>query len=383
MGALIPVLYVIDNLEYGGGERGFLQLVRGLTGQGWPVGVAAQPGGVFEAQARAAGAAFFPLKMRARVSLATVWRLRRVVREHGFAIVHSQGARADFLTRLALVRLPRIGCVCTIQMPVEGFDVGRTRRTVYRALDRLTARRVDRFIVVSRTLRSLLVDRRGIAPRRVRLIRNGVEVDPADPSAARRRAAAAVRAELGVAAGDRLVAAVGRLVGQKGFDDVIRALPAVLGAVPTARLVIVGDGPLRARLAALAREAGVESHVSLLGFRSDVPDFLRAADVLVIPSRREGFPMVTLEAMALGTPVVATAIDGIVEQLDADVDGLLVPPGDPAALTAAIVRVLTGAGLADRLAAAARRKVLAAFDVRKTVEATRDVYVELAEGGGA
>ncbi len=373
MDAVSAVLFVVDNLEFGGGERGFLQLVRALAADGWRVAIAGQPGGALEAEARAAGAAFRPLDMRARLAVSTVARLRRIVREGRFDVVHSQGARADFTTRLTLVGLGGVRHVCTVQMPVEGFDVGPARKTLYTALDRLSARRVDRFIVVSRALERLLVDRRGIAPERITLIPNGVELD----AAARRGPAPALRDALGAGPDDRLIGAVGRLVWQKGFENLVRAMPAIVRAVPAARLVVIGDGPLREPLQAAARAAGVGDRVTLAGFRRDVTEFLGAVEVVVIPSLREGLPMITLEAMAVGTPVVATAIPGIVEQIDADVDGVLVEPGDAKALAAAVVRVLGDAALRRRLTAAARRKVETGFDVRKTVADTRRVYHEL------
>lgn len=369
------VLFVIDNLEFGGGERGVLQLVRALAGEDWRVGVAGQPGGAFEAEVRAAGATFQPLDLRSRFAVFTVARLHAVVRAERFALVHSQGARADFTARLALLGLGGVRHVCTVQMPVEGFDVGPLRKAVYAALDRLSARRVDRFIVVSRALERLLVDGRGVAPARVRLIPNGVELSAPRPAAA----PAAIRAALGVGAGDRLIGAVGRLVWQKGFEHLIRAMPAVVGAEPAARLVIVGDGPLRPGLQALVSECGMSGHVVLAGFRRDIPDFLRAAEMLVIPSLREGLPMITLEAMAAGTPLVATAIPGIVEQIDAGIDGVLVPPADVKALGDAVVGVLRDGGLRQQLAAAARRKVATTFDLAKTVANTKRLYTELLE----
>lgn len=371
--ALRPVLYVIDNLEFGGGERGVLQLVRGRAAAGGRVGVAAHPGGVFEREVRAAGAAFLPLDLRRLHGLGAVPRLRRLVRAGGWALVHSQGARADVVTRLALAGLRGVRHVCTVQMPVEGFDVGRLRRALYLALDRWSARRVDRFLVVSEALRRLLVEARGIAPERVRLVYNGVELDAPLPAAAGR----ALRAALGLAAEAPVVGAVGRLVWQKGFEDLIAALPAVVRAVPGVRLLLVGDGPRRAALAAAAAAAGVADRVVLAGFRADVPAVLAAVDVLAVPSRREGFPMITLEALAAGTPVVATAIDGLLEQIEPERSGLLVPPGAPTALAAALVRVLTDRDLRARLAAEGRRRVAARFDVRATLAATWAVYREL------
>ena len=380
--ALTAILFVIDNLEFGGGERGFLQLIRALAADGWAVTVAAQAGGPFETGVRGAGAAFVPVAMTSRAGLGTVIRLRALVSAGGFALVHSQGARADFLTRLTLLGLSGPRLVSTVQMPVEGFDVTPVRRALYRILDGLGRGRVDRFIVVSRTLRRLLMEERGFAADRVALVANGVETDRLTPSA-RQRLAGPARRELGVGEATPLVGAAGRLVWQKGFADLVAAMPRVLAREPAARLVIAGDGPLGDALATQARVAGLGDHLLMPGFRPDISRFLAALDVLVIPSVREGFPMITLEGMALGLPIVATAIEGVVEQIQHDIDGLLVPPGDPAALGAAVARVLKDRALGERLGQAARRRAVALFDVGRMLEATRRVYAGLLNGPGA
>lgn len=376
----MSILFVIDNLEFGGGERGFLQIIRALAAEGAAVSVAAQAGGPFEAGVRAAGATFEPTSMTARAGLGTILRLRRLVRTGRFALVHSQGARADFLTRLALLGLPAPRLVSTVQMPVEGFDVSPLRRTLYRVFDGLGRGRVDRFIVVSRSLQNLLTADRGLPSRRVALVANGVETDRLTP-AARRQLVGPARRALGVDETTPLVGAAGRLVAQKGFGDLVASMRHILARVPGARLAIAGDGPLRDALAARARAAGLS--LLLPGFQEDVSRFLAALDVLVIPSVREGFPMITLEGMALGLPIVATAIDGVVEQIEPDVDGLLVPPGDPGALGAAIARVLEDRALAERLGQAARHRAVALFDVSRMLDATRRVYAGLLEVPGA
>jgi glycosyltransferase involved in cell wall biosynthesis len=120
--------------------------------------------------------------------------------------------------------------------------------------------------------------------------------------------------------------------------------------------------------------------VRFLGFRSDVPSVLRACDVLAVPSLQEGFPMITLEAMALGVPIVATEIEGIAEQLDHDRQALLVAPAQPRALTSAVLALLQDQALARRLAEAGRRRVVEAYNVGQAVAATRRLYAELALG---
>jgi glycosyltransferase involved in cell wall biosynthesis len=376
----MSILFVIDNLEFGGGERGFLQLVQALAGEGESVSVVAQSGGPFEAGVRAAGATFEPMRMTSRAGVGTILRLRRLVCTERFAVVHSQGARADFLTRLALLGLPAPRLVSTIQMPVDGFDVSPLRRALYRVFDGLGRGRVDRFIVVSRALQHLLTADRGLPSRRVVLVANGVETDQLTP-AARRQMAGPARRALGVDEITPLVGAAGRLVAQKGFGDLVTAMHHVVARVPEARLAIAGDGPLREALAARARASGLS--LLLPGFQEDVSRFLAALDVLVIPSVREGFPMITLEGMALGLPIVATAIAGVVEQIEPDIDGLLVAPGDPGALGAAIARVLEDRALGERLGQAARRRAVGRFDVSRMLDATRRVYADLSEVSGA
>jgi glycosyltransferase involved in cell wall biosynthesis len=379
MVGLTSILFVIDNLEFGGGERGFLQLIQSLSGQGWTVGVAAQPGGLFEVQARAAGAEFVAMDMSTPAAGATIARLWRLVRSGRFAVVHSQGARADFLARMAAWSVPGVRLVSTVQMPVEGFAVGRLRTRVYGFFDRLARSRVDRFIVVSQALRRRLVQGWGVAPGRVTLVHSGVETDrlaPLENGEHGRR----LRQELGLPAHARLVGGVGRLVWQKGFEHLLTAMRGVLARVPDVWLAVVGDGPLRGELQARAESLGLTERARWLGFRSDVPSLLRGLDVLAVPSVREGFPMITLEAMALGVPIVATSIDGIVEQVDHESQGLLVPPGEPEALGRALVALLQDRALARRLGGAARHRAVAAFDLRQSVAATRRVYAELVSG---
>jgi len=167
-------------------------------------------------------------------------------------------------------------------------------------------------------------------------------VGPAPPPAG--------RAELGLEPGTRLVLAVGRLVEQKNHELAIRAI----AGVPDAVLAIAGDGPLRPRLERVAAEEGVESRVGFLGVRTDARALMGAADAIVLSSHWEGLPLSALEALASGTPLVATDVRGLRELVVDDQDALLVPE-EPEALAAALRRVLDDSGLAARLAEAGKR----------------------------
>ena len=182
-------------------------------------------------------------------------------------------------------------------------------------------------------------------------------------------AAAAVHDRYG---GRPLVLAVGRLVYYKGFEVLIEAMRGL-----DATLLIVGDGPLRARLAARVERLGLAGRVHLLGEEPDLRPFFAACDVFVLASthRSEAFGIVQLEAMALQKPVVSTRLGTGVDWVNVDgTTGLTVPPGDPAALRAAMARLLADPALRARLGANGRRRVEAYFTTRQAAEAVLGVY---------
>jgi hypothetical protein len=180
------------------------------------------------------------------------------------------------------------------------------------------------------------------------------------------------RAELDLPPGTRLVLAVGRLVEQKNHALALRAL----ADVPDAVLAIAGTGPLLADLERLAQESGVADRVRFLGLRPDARALMGAADVVVLPSRWEGLPLSALEALASGTPLVATDVRGLRELVTDEENALLVPE-EPAALAAALRRVLDDPELAARLAAAGRQVEGAGSDER-LVERFLELYERLA-----
>lgn len=172
--------------------------------------------------------------------------------------------------------------------------------------------------------------------------------------------------------GPRLVLGVGRLVYYKGFDILIEALRLV-----NARLLLIGDGPLRPALAAQIADAGLNDRVSLIGMVPDTAPFFAAADVFALPSvaRSEAFGIVQLEAMAAGTPVVNTALDTGVPWVSRDGEsGLTVPPGDAPALAAAIRRLLDDAALRERMGAAGQARARTEFALSLMVTRIQSIY---------
>ncbi|TDT40939.1 glycosyltransferase involved in cell wall biosynthesis [Streptomyces sp. BK208] len=198
-----------------------------------------------------------------------------------------------------------------------------------------------------------------------------VSTDPADPADP-----AGVRLRLGAGPQAPLVVCVGRLCRQKGQDLLLDAWESILARVPGARLVLVGDGPDRARLAARA-----PASVRFTGAVADAAAWYRAADLVVLPSRWEGMALAPLEAMACGRPVLVTDVDGAREGMPpALVPHCLVPPGDPAALADAAAALLRDAPLRASLGRQGRAHVRSAHDVRHTATAVAALYGELLAG---
>jgi glycosyltransferase involved in cell wall biosynthesis len=231
------------------------------------------------------------------------------------------------------------------------------RPPMSRVLDRLHTLVVNSgmascLVAVSRQSSRDAIEREGVNPGRVAVIRNGIRQQETAPAS--RRDADAVRRELQLEAASSLVLSVGRLVEEKGHVHLLESVPAVLERFPGAVFLVVGDGPLRPSLEERASRLGVEAVVRFEGTRFDVDRLLMASDIFVLPSLQEGLPLALLDAMAMGTPVVATAVGGIGEILVNEQNGLLIPPADAPALARAVLRLLTDDELRKRCGDAAR-----------------------------
>lgn len=237
---------------------------------------------------------------------------------------------------------------------------------------RLVAPGCDAFLAVSEADRRRMIDVERIPPQRVRVLANGIP-PPRVPSGPD------VRAELAVAADAPLVVAVGTIRPQKDLPALVRAFAIVREHVPDAHLAIVGDGPARAELEAAIEAAGMGDAVHLLGVRTDALRYVAAADVAVNASRFEGASLAILEYMALGRPIVATAVGGTPELLDGGRSGRLVAPGDERALAAEIVALLRDRDAAAALGRRAALRQRREYDLGVQVERLDALYGELLE----
>jgi len=256
---------------------------------------------------------------------------------------------------------------------VTDHNVWHGYMAISRWADGLTSRLDDARLTVSEAVRASLPES---IQRRSQVVLQGIEVEHVR---AQRGKWAAVRAELGLDPGALVVGTVANLRAQKAYPDLLDAALEVVERLPQVRFVAVGQGPLEAEIRALHARLGLGDRLLLLGHRPDAVRVMAACDVFVLASLYEGLGVAVMEALALGLPVVATAVGGVPEVVEHGREGLLVPPGRPRELAAALVTLLTDAKRRQRMAEAAARRG-AELSIDTAVLRTEAVYHELTAG---
>lgn len=243
----------------------------------------------------------------------------------------------------------------------------------------VVARFSTTILSVSEWDRRQLIELERIPPEQISVLPNGI-LPPPPPQGGEREV---LRRELSLPAEAPLIGAVGRLYPEKGYDDLISAVDALRRRGRAVHCVIAGLGPQEAELRSQIARIGLEETVTLIGRRDDIPAFVRALDVAVLPSKREGVPLALLEYMALGAPIVAAAVGGVPEVVGDRREALLADREDPEGLAGAVQELLDDPDLAQRLGAAARERQRSRYDLEVIVRRVEDLYVELMTRAGA
>jgi glycosyltransferase involved in cell wall biosynthesis len=344
------VLLVIKCLGHGGAERLLVDVVAGADRSAVEYEVAlvldAEDGYVPLLEAR--GTTVHRLGATGNRDLRWLGRLRRLVGDGGYDAVHFHLPYAAALGRPVVHSLPRGRRPATVTTEHSLWD---KQAVVLRALNRLTIGRDVTLVVVSDAAAAALPP---ALRARARVVVHGIDRSPsADLVARRPEVRAGVRDELDVPADHALVVCVANLRAEKGHDVLLDAGAVLARDGVPATVVVVGRGPEEAALSARHRALDLGDRHRFLGPRDDVLRLMAAADVVVLPSRHEGLPVTLMEATSVGACVVASAVGGVPQVVTDGLDGLLVPPGDPAALAAALARVVGDPDLRARLGRAA------------------------------
>lgn len=302
--------------------------------------------------------------------------LKRLFRERQYDIVHTHTSKAGYLGRLAAAYA---GVPILVHTPHGHIFFGYFNRALtasFTALERHAARKTDRLIALTqRGIEEHL--QRGVGRREQwEAVFSGIDLGPFGQGIARRLV---TREMLGVAPGEFVVGAVGRLEPVKGFAYFVEAARAIAGSVPESRFILVGDGSLADPLRARAADLG--DRFRFLGLRHDVPELMAAFDLCVVPSLNEGMGRVVLEAGAAGVPVVASAVGGIPEIVRDGETGILVAPQCAGAIADSVERLYRDSELRFRLSEAAR-VVTAEYGLEQMVRRIEDLYERLIEEKG-
>lgn len=315
----------------------------------------------------AEGPDLIPLVPRNEVDLSAAWKLSRIIRQVKPQIVHAHDPHAVAMAGLALSfgasdPRPRVVASRRVDFHLQSHSFSRWKY-----------RQVDLFIAASNAVKHIL-EHDGIPPTQIVVVHDGIDVAKIG-----RLPALDIHAEFWLPRGVPVIVNVAALVDHKGHRYLVEAMPPVLRAVPDAHLVVFGEGELRGALERQIKDLKLEKHVILAGFREDVLQLVKSADVFAMSSVTEGLGSTVLDAMAMRLPVVGTHAGGIPEAVVHGETGLLVPTADSRALADVIVTLLKDPGLRQRMGDKGHARTAAHFGVARFLDATLNAYRRAAD----
>ncbi|MFY9413268.1 MAG: glycosyltransferase [Tepidanaerobacteraceae bacterium] len=360
---MIRVLHVLTDTNIGGAGRYLFNLLSHRGDSPFEIIVACPGGGELERQLRDKGIKVYTLQGgESSAKLGHIKRIRQIISREKVDIVHTHASLAG--------RIAGKLSGCKVVMTRHGMgrgENGPAKRLITRIISKFFT---DRIISISRAVKIDLIDS-GVPADMISTIYNGIDLSKfADIKGT-------LREKLGLSPEIPVVGIVARLVPEKGYEYAINAFYHVLKVFPSARLVIVGDGPLEESLKEMCARLGITDNVAFMGYRPDVESLEADFDVFVLPSISEGLGLALLEAMALGKPAVATETGGIPEVIKHEANGMLVPPGNDKYLAEAIIKVLSDKELAKSLGLAAQKTVFERFSSRTMIEKVEKLYMEI------
>lgn len=361
------ILHIIGGGEIGGAEQHVLNLLENLDHNCFMPALACLVEGPFAELARTRGIQTETFPMRHPLDLSPLPQLMRWARSQSVALIHCHGARANLLGRLAaaLLRIPNLTTVHS-SLAHDYLSPFAARLALF--LDKLTLPLSSGQIAVSSYLAQELSAR---GSRKVKVIYNGYPVLPAYDH---RREREEFRRHWGIRPEAQVIGTIARFHPAKGYNTLVQAAKLLLPQFSRLHLLLIGEGPLKETIRETLNTENIPH--TLTGFLPEAYRALPAMDIFVLPSSHEGMGLVLIEAMQRHTPIVASCTGGIPEVIRSELEGLLVPPGDPEALAHACARVLGQPDLAKRLTEAAAER-WPQFSLEVMVKETENVYAML------
>lgn len=350
---------------WGGQEIRILAESKAFRERGVTVSIAAQPGGQLLRHASEEGFQVFPVHMHKGLNLSAIAQFVNIIRKHQIDLVHTHSSVDHRLAGIA-ARLTRRPIVRSrhLSTPIKRSPFSKA----------LYTRLADRVITSGQFIRDAMVEYNGMPAEQIVSIPAGIDVEQFSLA----RELPDVRAELGISAGAFVVGIVGVLRSWKGHADLVQAVRLLKAEIPGIKLLIVGEGPQRGALETLIHETGQEDNVLMVGHQKDPAPYMKAMDVVALPSfANEATSQVLPQAMAMRRPVISTNIGGLPEVVLHEKTGLLVPPRDCKAIAAALLRLQQDPQLRQRLADQGYRHAQENFTFEAMIDRTEAVYRSL------
>jgi len=364
---MIKIFYLITELDVGGAEKHLFELVRRIDRSNFlPVvgalGGRGEVGGWMEAQ----GIQVFYLEMKRRRFPLSILHLKRILKREKVDILHTFLFHANIIGRLA-------GKWAGVGRIISSTRIAERRQNFHCELLRLTRGLVHCELAVSQDVRDFMIDRAKISPEKITVIPNGLDFE-----LYRRADRIAARKKLNIPPRAFIICFVGRLDEQKRPDLLLKAYAKIKKRIRGGKVIIVGDRPSKEPVVSLARRLGIEGSVDFPGWRKDAVDFIAASDIFVLPSMWEGMSNVTMQALAVGTPVITTKVEGMNELLMGGRCGVMVQRDNFDELAAAIVDLYESPEKRRALATAGREHIEKNYRIEDVVRKYEDKYIEIA-----
>lgn len=370
----INILHIYQNSKIGGIQQQILSIVRGYDREKFnPAFCCFGPRMELGREIEKAGIDFVALNRQRynKFSVGILVDLYRLMKERNIHVLRTHKYRANLYGRIAgkLAGVPVI-----IASEHNIYRDEKEKRFIRRINNKILSMVTDKMVTVSDAIKKDILRYDRVSPSKIMVLYNGVDTERFKP----RVSFGDIRKQFLMSKDDVVIGFVGRLVPSKGLNYLIEAV-ALLNNSSKVKLLIVGDGSLMEELKKMAKDKGLEESVIFTGLRRDITDILSCIDIFVLSSVKEGFPNSLLEAMAMGKPVVATAVGGIPEIIEHRTNGFLVPPADIEGLAAAIKTVIDNPPMAINMGIAAREFIENNYSITATVGKWEALYKSLLE----
>lgn len=312
---------------------------------------------------------------KSKFNLSEVLHLYRLIKVNRINILQTHGPRVDFFGAIA-AKLAGIPHIITRHVAISHHLLSDFRKKIYTFFDNIAMKWAARVITVSHVVEDDLVESQGVARDKIVTIVNGVDLGRFSQTS--KTASVKIRSEFGIDAGVQVVGMIAQLSHWKGISYFLNAISSILTRYQNVRFLIVGDGPERANLEAMAELLGISRHVVFAGFRRDIPEIIASIDIVVLSSLREGLPLVLLESMAMAKPVVATDVGGVSELVLNGKTGFLISPRNSDTLSEAVAKLLHDRKKGKEFGKAGRKYVEQNFSLDQMIKKYEDVYTRVA-----